>query len=173
MLLLQWQPFSFLSPLIFFTSLFYYFFFIIQKKPIIKSFLKTNDLYGATYPIRTDDPRITSAMLWPAELKWHYIKLVTRTGIEPMSPPWKGGVLTAWPTGLIYKELNNFFNYLVLLVSYPRLERGTTWLKVKCSTTWANSPHNCDTHNAFIYYNIFSQMSIHLWKKIVFFVTFS
>ena len=33
--------------------------------------------------------------------------MVTRTGIEPMSPPWKGGVLTAWPTGLIYKELNN------------------------------------------------------------------
>ena len=29
--------------------------------------------------------------------------LVTRTGLEPMLPPWKGGVLTAWPTGLIYK----------------------------------------------------------------------
>ena len=41
------------------------------KKPLIKSYLKTNDLYyGATYPIRTDDPRITSAMLWPTELKW-------------------------------------------------------------------------------------------------------
>ena len=26
-------------------------------------------------------------------------RLVTRTGIEPMLPPWKGGVLTAWPTG--------------------------------------------------------------------------
>ena len=25
--------------------------------------------------------------------------LVTRTGIEPMIPPWEGGVLTAWPTG--------------------------------------------------------------------------
>ena len=69
--------------------------------------------------------------------------LVTPTGIEPMSPPWKGDVLTAWPRGRIYKELNNFFNHLVLLVSYPRLERGTTWLKVKCSTTWANSPHSC------------------------------
>ena len=69
------------------------------------------------------------------------VKMVTRTRIELMSPPWKGDVLTAWPTGLIYKELNNFNNYLVLLVSYPRLERGTTWLKVKCSTTWANSPY--------------------------------
>ncbi len=58
-----------------------------NKKPTIKSFLKTIDLFdGATYPIRTDDPRITSAMLWPTELKWHYY-LVTRTGIEPMSPP--------------------------------------------------------------------------------------
>ena len=25
--------------------------------------------------------------------------LVTRGGIEPPLPPWKGGVLTAWPTG--------------------------------------------------------------------------
>ena len=30
-----------------------------------------------------------------------FLFLVTRTGIEPMFPPWKGGVLTAWPTGLI------------------------------------------------------------------------
>ena len=26
--------------------------------------------------------------------------LMTRTWIEPVIPPWKGGVLTAWPTGL-------------------------------------------------------------------------
>ena len=64
--------------------------------------------------------------------------LVTRTGIEPMSPPWKGDVLTAWPTGHKY-EWNKLL-YFIHLVSYPRLERGTTWLKVKCSTTWANSP---------------------------------
>ena len=58
-----------------------------NKKPVIKSSLKTIDLYGATSQIRTGDPRITSAMLWPAELKWQNIKLVTPTGIEPMSPP--------------------------------------------------------------------------------------
>ena len=52
-----------------------------------------------------------------------------------MSPPWKGDVLTAWPRGHI-RISRKIFN----LVSYPRLERGTTWLKVKCSTTWANSP---------------------------------
>ena len=89
---------------------------------------------GATSQIRTGDPRITSAMLWPAELKWQ--NLVTPTGIEPMSPPWKGDVLTAWPRG--HKISNASIWYLV---SYPRLERGTTWLKVKCSTTWANSPY--------------------------------
>ena len=27
--------------------------------------------------------------------------MVTRTGIEPMLQPWKGRVLTAWPTGQI------------------------------------------------------------------------
>ena len=32
----------------------------------------------------------------PAELIVH---MVTRPGIEPGIPPWKGGVLTAWPTG--------------------------------------------------------------------------
>ena len=63
---------------------------------------------GATSQIRTGDPRITSAMLWPAELKWQ--NLVTPTGIEPMSPPWKGDVLTSWPRGLILKELNHLFS---------------------------------------------------------------
>ena len=36
--------------------------------------------------------------------------LVTRRGIEPLSPPWEGGVLTAWPTGHIY--LWNEFYYI-------------------------------------------------------------
>ena len=29
---------------------------------------------------------------------------MTRTGIEPVIPPWKGGVLTAWPTGRFFKR---------------------------------------------------------------------
>lgn len=28
-----------------------------------------------------------------------YMILVTPTGIEPMIPPWEGGVLAAWPRG--------------------------------------------------------------------------
>ena len=51
-----------------------------------QDYFKTTDNIGATSQIRTEDPRITSAVLWPTELKWH-ILLVTRTGIEPMSPP--------------------------------------------------------------------------------------
>ena len=32
---------------------------------------------------------------------------MTRTGLEPVLPPWKGGVLTAWPTGQIYIKAEN------------------------------------------------------------------
>ena len=43
-------------------------------------------------------------MLFTEKKKAEYIRLsnavVTRGGIEPPLPPWKGGVLAAWPTGL-------------------------------------------------------------------------
>ena len=29
---------------------------------------------------------------------------MTRTGFEPVLPPWKGGVLTAWPTGHVWRR---------------------------------------------------------------------
>ena len=100
--------------------------------------------------------------------------LVTPTGIEPMSPPWKGDVLTAWPRGRIYKELNNLFNHLVLLVSYPRLERGTTWLKVKCSTTWANSPYACTAQRFYIIHDFFAVVNtfLKIFLKIFVFLFF-
>ena len=34
---------------------------------------------------------------------------MTRKGIEPLLPPWKGDVLTAWPTGLISQFYMQFF----------------------------------------------------------------
>ena len=64
---------------------------------------------------------------------WAKVALVTPTGIEPMSPPWKGDVLTAWPRG--HKS-----NRSLIMVSHRRLELRTTWLKVKCSANWANGP---------------------------------
>ena len=30
---------------------------------------------------------------------------MTRTGFEPVLPPWKGGVLTAWPTGQVKQNI--------------------------------------------------------------------
>ena len=38
-------------------------------------------------------------------LQWSFFYLVTRTGIEPMLQPWKGRVLTAWPTGRMVAEV--------------------------------------------------------------------
>ena len=42
-------------------------------------------------------PPACKAGALPAELILHI--MVTRTGFEPVLPPWKGGVLTTWPTG--------------------------------------------------------------------------
>ena len=62
------------------------------------------------------------------------LRLVTPTGFEPVLPPWKGGVLDHLTKGpKLEFESQNF-----LMVSHPRLERGTPWLKVRCSTCWAN-----------------------------------
>ena len=59
----------------------------------------------------------------PAELIVH---VVTRPGIEPGIPPWKGGVLTAWPTGHDMK-----------LAPRVGLEPTTDRLTADCSTDWA------------------------------------
>ena len=42
-------------------------------------------------------PPACKAGALPAELCAHKIEMVTPRGIEPLLPPWKGGVLTAWP----------------------------------------------------------------------------
>ena len=44
--------------------------------------------------------------------------LVTRTGLEPMLPPWKGGVLTAWPRGLSSKKF--LFRNLLRIIQFWR-----------------------------------------------------
>ena len=44
-------------------------------------------------------PSACKADALPAELCFQ-ILMVTPRGIEPLLPPWKGGVLTAWPRGL-------------------------------------------------------------------------
>ena len=53
--------------------------------------------------------------------------MVTRTGIEPMLQPWKGRVLTAWPTG----------HYMVAEMGF---EPMTCRVWTGCSSLWAIPP---------------------------------
>ncbi len=89
-------------------------------------------------------PSACKADALPAELilhnliRWcfyHYREknLVTPTGFEPVLPPWKGGVLTAWPRGhiIIFSELPS------------GLEPLTSSLPWKCSTCWAMEAFCC------------------------------
>ena len=50
---------------------------------------------------------------------------VTPTGIEPVLPPWKGDVLTAWPWSQLFKT------------PQVGLEPTTLRLTAECSTDWA------------------------------------
>ena len=59
------------------------------------------------------------------------IRLVTRTGIEPMFAAWEAAVLTAWPTGQ--------------MVRLQGFEPGTHWLRVSCSTNWAKGASSAQT----------------------------
>ena len=47
---------------------------------------------------RTDNLLITNQLL----CQLSHIGLMTPTGIEPVLPPWKGDVLTAWPRSLLF-----------------------------------------------------------------------
>ena len=84
---------------------------------------------------------------------------MTPTGFEPMLPPWKGGVLTTWPTGhktikrrvrdsnprrrsLPPYMISNHAPSASRTTLHPRtpaggLEPSTAWLTVRCSTNWA------------------------------------
>ena len=42
---------------------------------------------------------------------------MTRTGFEPMLPPWKGGVLTTWPTGHNFKTESKGFEPLKQVIT--------------------------------------------------------
>ena len=69
------------------------------------------------------EPVIEVLQTFALPLGYDAIFLVTPTGIEPVLPPWKGDVLTAWPRSLIFKKT-------------PRvgLEPTTPRLTAVCST---------------------------------------
>ena len=62
---------------------------------------------------------------------------MTPTGIEPVLPPWKGDVLTAWPRSRSIIRINK--NYDLPDKKTPRvgLEPTTARLTAACSTNWA------------------------------------
>ena len=75
--------------------------------------------------------------------------LVTRTGIEPMLQPWKGRVLTAWPTGQKMAKV--------------RFELTTCRVWTGCSSHWAISP--CLSLNAQLLYHDKTHLSTFFWKN--------
>ena len=92
---------------------------IYNKKRITA---KQKSLRGANR-IWTGDKGVADPCL-TAWLCRHIIFLMTPTGIEPVLPPWKGDVLTAWPRSLIKAPPAG-------------LEPTTLRLTAACSTDWA------------------------------------
>ena len=66
---------------------------------------------GAFEEIRTPDPRLRRAMLYPTELQTHIMERVM--GIGPTQPAWKAGTLPLSYTrnALILPHLNLLVNY--------------------------------------------------------------
>ena len=56
--------------------------------------------YGVSEEIRTPDPRLRRALLYPAELNAHFMERVV--GIEPTFPAWKAGVLPLYDTRILF-----------------------------------------------------------------------
>ena len=63
-----------------------------MKKPVIRLDYR---FYGASNRNWTNDLLITSQLLYQLS----YTGMVTRGRVELPTPPWKGDVLTDWPTG--------------------------------------------------------------------------
>ena len=70
-------------------------------------------------------------------------KLVTRGRIELPFTAWEAVVLAAWPTGHFHTPY--FLGVLKKMVHHRGLEPRTHWLRVSCSTNWANGA-KCRQH---------------------------
>ena len=95
---------------------------IIPKNQIKKAYPSFLDMPDFWWALTGSNRRHSAckADALPAELS---ARMVTGRGIEPLIPPWKGGVLTAWPTGQLDPRVG--------------LEPTTTRLTAECSTDWA------------------------------------
>ena len=94
---------------------------------------------------------------------------VTPTGIEPVLPPWKGDVLTAWPRSHIYflKELTCKSFLQVAFTPRVGLEPTTLRLTAECSTIELSriiqlkiSDIPSKPHTLYIYHSIFVNTTI-------------
>ena len=70
--------------------------------------------------------------------------MVTPRGIEPLIPPWKGGVLTAWPRSHIMFEKTDIEN-LKWRLRRDSNPRPPAW-QAGTLTNWATKPH-CGGNN--------------------------
>ena len=96
---------------------------------------------------RTCDPLLVRQML--SQLSYASIIMVTPRGIEPLLPPWKGGVLTAWPRGLGFCTSYCIIHLLHRTLKNWRLRRGSNprppaW-QAGTLTNWATEPYLVET----------------------------
>ncbi len=90
----------------------------------------TRPNFGGHNRARTYDPLLVRQML--SQLSYASI-LVTLPGIEPGIPPWKGGVLTAWPQGLIWSVYKSQ-TVILKMVAAKRFELLTLRVWTVCSS---------------------------------------
>ena len=133
--------------------LIFLFYFFIKKRQIFLS------VFGAASQTWTDDLLITSQLLYQLSysgiLNFHchlYKKSGDPYGNRTHVSAVKGRCLNRLTKGPCKGCLNH------PLVSYPRFERGTTWLKVKCSTIWATGAYKPGASP--LYFIIFSTATI-------------
>ena len=82
--------------------------------------------------------------------------LVTRTGIEPMIPPWKGDVLTSWPTG-----------HVVAAVGFePTTNR--VWTEYSSQLSYAAINILPSPATKLLYYKFFEKSIVQRKKKLYF-----
>ena len=114
-------------------------FFWTRKKPRNITFLR---------PSRRGADRIWTGGYWCCRpLPYHlatapYLIKMTPTGIEPVLPPWKGDVLTAWPWSRVLSPLG-VSNVSDKKTPRVGLEPTTTRLTAECSTIELSRKISC------------------------------
>ena len=133
-----------------------------NKKSRNPYYCKFYEIFGASDRNWTNDLLITSQLLYQ----------LSYTG-KIYGDPWESRTPHSAVKGRCLNRLTNGPH----MVSYRRFELRTTWLKVKCSANWANSPYVLQVKfyvslaTALIYYYIFFNLStFFLYFQKIFFI---